>query len=126
MLVKTECARDRVFATRSEANLALFGYNDGFYNSGAGPGACAGGAGDGLDRYLVDRGSSLDAGPALRASTAVLTPYVTGPFNKSRAARRHRVHPPRKGAVLRQERLYHSHVKEWRATRDAGALEGFP
>jgi hypothetical protein len=28
-----------------------------------------------------------------------------------------------KGAVLRRERLYHSHVKEWRAARDAGALE---
>ncbi|MEK8141829.1 hypothetical protein NKH18_01755 [Streptomyces sp. M10(2022)] len=28
-----------------------------------------------------------------------------------------------KGAVLRRERLYHSHVKEWRAARDAGAAE---
>lgn len=28
-----------------------------------------------------------------------------------------------KGAVLRRERLYHSHVKEWRAARDAGAVE---
>ncbi|MBT2491372.1 hypothetical protein J7E96_23175 [Streptomyces sp. ISL-96] len=28
-----------------------------------------------------------------------------------------------KGSVLRRERLYHSHVKEWRAARDAGALE---
>ncbi|MEV6576406.1 hypothetical protein [Streptomyces sp. NPDC051577] len=28
-----------------------------------------------------------------------------------------------KGAVLRRERLYHSHVKEWRAARYAGALE---
>ncbi|MFJ7237687.1 hypothetical protein ACIQWB_11145 [Streptomyces olivaceus] len=28
-----------------------------------------------------------------------------------------------KGAVLRRERLYHSHVKEWRAARDAGAPE---
>ncbi|WP_446044828.1 hypothetical protein [Streptomyces olivaceus] len=28
-----------------------------------------------------------------------------------------------RGAVLRRERLYHSHVKEWRAARDAGALE---
>ncbi|MFI7202770.1 hypothetical protein ACIBQ7_37185 [Streptomyces massasporeus] len=28
-----------------------------------------------------------------------------------------------KGAVLRRELLYHSHVKEWRAARDAGALE---
>ncbi|MEU8523360.1 hypothetical protein [Streptomyces sp. NBC_01216] len=28
-----------------------------------------------------------------------------------------------KGAVLRRERLYHSHVKEWRAARDAGAGE---
>lgn len=28
-----------------------------------------------------------------------------------------------KGAVLRRERLYHSHVKEWRAARDTGALE---
>ncbi|MFJ8473551.1 transposase [Kitasatospora sp. NPDC094011] len=27
-----------------------------------------------------------------------------------------------KGAVLRRERLYHSHVTEWRAARDAGAL----
>ena len=27
-----------------------------------------------------------------------------------------------KGAVLRRERLYHSHVAEWRAARDAGAL----
>jgi hypothetical protein len=28
-----------------------------------------------------------------------------------------------KGAVLRRERLYHSHVKEWRAARDARALD---
>ena len=29
---KTECIRGRVFATRAEANLALFEYIDGFYN----------------------------------------------------------------------------------------------
>jgi transposase-like protein len=28
-----------------------------------------------------------------------------------------------KGAVLRRERLYHSHVLEWRQARDAGALD---
>ncbi len=28
-----------------------------------------------------------------------------------------------KGAVLRRERLFHSHVTEWRAARDAGGLE---
>ncbi|GAA2985529.1 IS3 family transposase [Streptomyces fulvorobeus] len=33
MLTKTECVRSRVFATRAEANLALFEYFDGFYNS---------------------------------------------------------------------------------------------
>ncbi|MDX5564258.1 IS3 family transposase [Streptomyces sp. ID05-04B] len=33
MLVKTECVRGRVFPTRAEANLALFEYIDGFYNS---------------------------------------------------------------------------------------------
>ncbi|MDJ0461895.1 IS3 family transposase, partial [Streptomyces sp. H27-C3] len=33
MLTKTECVRGRVFATRAEANLALFEYFDGFYNS---------------------------------------------------------------------------------------------
>ncbi|MFJ5035568.1 IS3 family transposase [Streptomyces sp. NPDC088560] len=33
MLVKSECVRGRVFATRSETNLALFEYIDGFYNS---------------------------------------------------------------------------------------------
>jgi len=27
-----------------------------------------------------------------------------------------------KGAVLRRERLYHSHIMEWRAARDAGGL----
>ncbi|MEE4598942.1 IS3 family transposase [Streptomyces sp. DSM 41524] len=32
ILVKTECIRGRVFATRAEANLALFEYIDGFYN----------------------------------------------------------------------------------------------
>ncbi|MFI6495616.1 IS3 family transposase [Streptomyces sp. NPDC050564] len=32
-IVKTECIRGRVFATRAEANLALFEYIDGFYNS---------------------------------------------------------------------------------------------
>jgi transposase InsO family protein len=32
MLVKTECIRGRVSATRAEANLALFEYLDGFYN----------------------------------------------------------------------------------------------
>ncbi|WP_043455902.1 IS3 family transposase [Streptomyces fulvoviolaceus] len=33
MIIKTECVRGRVFATRAEANLALFEYIDGFYNS---------------------------------------------------------------------------------------------
>jgi hypothetical protein len=33
MLIKTECIRGHVFATRAEANLALFEYIDGFYNS---------------------------------------------------------------------------------------------
>ncbi|GAB2764666.1 hypothetical protein GCM10027072_74210 [Streptomyces bullii] len=33
MLIKTECVRGSVFATRAEANLALFEYIDGFYNS---------------------------------------------------------------------------------------------
>ncbi len=28
-----------------------------------------------------------------------------------------------RGAVLRRERLYHSHIAEWRQARDAGALE---
>ncbi|MFJ7905285.1 transposase [Streptomyces sp. NPDC096198] len=27
-----------------------------------------------------------------------------------------------KGAILRRERLYHSHILEWRAARDAGGL----
>lgn len=27
-----------------------------------------------------------------------------------------------RGAVLRRERLYHSHIIDWRAARDAGAL----
>ncbi|MFJ9909650.1 IS3 family transposase [Streptomyces sp. NPDC101152] len=30
---KTECIRGRTFTTRAEANLALFEYIDGFYNS---------------------------------------------------------------------------------------------
>jgi transposase len=29
-----------------------------------------------------------------------------------------------KGAILRRERLYHSHLIEWRRTRDAGAMGG--
>jgi transposase len=29
-----------------------------------------------------------------------------------------------KGAVLRREGLYHSHIKEWTAAREAGALSG--
>ncbi|MDX3633463.1 IS3 family transposase [Streptomyces europaeiscabiei] len=33
MIIKTECIRGRVFGTRAEANLALFEYIDGFYNS---------------------------------------------------------------------------------------------
>ncbi|WP_327241573.1 IS3 family transposase [Streptomyces sp. NBC_01320] len=33
MIIKTECIRGRVFASRAEANLALFEYIDGFYNS---------------------------------------------------------------------------------------------
>ncbi|QEV16571.1 IS3 family transposase [Streptomyces alboniger] len=33
MIIKTECVRGRVFATQAEANLALFEYIDGFYNS---------------------------------------------------------------------------------------------
>ncbi|MER7469034.1 IS3 family transposase, partial [Streptomyces sp. NPDC097981] len=32
MVIKTECIRGRVFATRAEANLALFEYLDSFYN----------------------------------------------------------------------------------------------
>ncbi|MBK3574320.1 IS3 family transposase [Streptomyces sp. MBT65] len=37
MLIRTECIRGRVFATRAEVNLALFEYIDGFYNSPAHP-----------------------------------------------------------------------------------------
>ncbi|MFA3843419.1 transposase, partial [Streptomyces aureus] len=33
MLIKTEGLRGRAFTTRAEANLALFDYIDGFYNS---------------------------------------------------------------------------------------------
>ncbi|MFC5673879.1 IS3 family transposase [Streptomyces incanus] len=33
MLIKTEGLGGRTFATRAEANLALFEYIDGFYNS---------------------------------------------------------------------------------------------
>ncbi|MGC5039901.1 IS3 family transposase [Streptomyces sp. DT190] len=33
MIVKAECIRSRVFTTTAEANLALFEYIDGFYNS---------------------------------------------------------------------------------------------
>jgi transposase InsO family protein len=33
MLIKTEGLRGRTFTTRAEANLALFEYVDGFYNS---------------------------------------------------------------------------------------------
>lgn len=33
VITKTECIRGRVFTTRAEANLALFEYIDGFYNS---------------------------------------------------------------------------------------------
>ncbi|MFJ5036047.1 IS3 family transposase [Streptomyces sp. NPDC088560] len=33
MIIKTECIRGRVLANRAEANLALFEYIDGFYNS---------------------------------------------------------------------------------------------
>jgi transposase len=29
-----------------------------------------------------------------------------------------------KGAILRRERMYHSHILDWRAARDAGALTG--
>jgi transposase len=29
-----------------------------------------------------------------------------------------------KGAILRRERLYHSHIIDWRTARDAGALTG--
>ncbi|MFE7765348.1 IS3 family transposase [Streptomyces sp. NPDC057438] len=32
MLIKAECIRGRVFATRAEASLALFEYIDGFYD----------------------------------------------------------------------------------------------
>jgi hypothetical protein len=28
-----------------------------------------------------------------------------------------------RSALLRRERLYHSHIQEWRAARDAGAME---
>ncbi|WP_433450417.1 hypothetical protein ACQPXS_18415 [Streptomyces sp. CA-142005] len=40
----------------------------------------------------------------------IVTEYDTAPKNE-------------KGTVLRRERLDHSHVKEWRAARDAEALE---
>ncbi|WP_043732144.1 IS3 family transposase [Streptomyces zinciresistens] len=33
MIIKTEGIRGRTFTTRAEANLALFEYIDGFYNS---------------------------------------------------------------------------------------------
>lgn len=41
MLIKTECVRGRIFATRAEANLALFEYIDGFCNPAASRNASA-------------------------------------------------------------------------------------
>jgi transposase len=32
--------------------------------------------------------------------------------------------PGERGALLRREGLYHSHIQKWREARDQGALEG--
>ncbi|MGW7674590.1 hypothetical protein ACWGJX_47520 [Streptomyces sp. NPDC054775] len=62
---------------------------------------------------------SAGSDPALRPKRRTFSPeYKLRIVAKCDAAPKNE-----KGAVLRRERLYYSHVKEWPAARDAGALE---
>jgi transposase-like protein len=62
-------------------------------------------------------GSDLDARPQRRTFTAefkarILAEYESAPDSAAR------------GAILRRERLYGSHILDWRKARDAGAEAG--
>jgi transposase-like protein len=65
----------------------------------------------------MDGDATLPERPLRRTFTAaykqaVLTEYEAAPDDGT------------KGAILRREGLYSSHITEWRRARDAGALEG--
>jgi hypothetical protein len=46
----------------------------------------------------------------------------TADFKLAMVAEYDRAAPGERGALLRRERLYHSHIIEWRKARDAGTL----
>src|SRR2546430_17227724 len=82
-----------------------------------------------LDHRLVaaDAGQVADAGPGhpdpevperarRRSFTAKYKLEVLAAYDTAK--------PGEKGAILRREGLYSSHIVEWRRARDAGALAG--
>jgi transposase len=50
----------------------------------------------------------------------------TAEYKLAMVAEYDRAAPGERGAVLRRERLYHSHIIEWRKARDAGTLVASP
>jgi transposase-like protein len=62
--------------------------------------------------------SSSDGPRSDQSRRRVFTPE----FKLKMVAEYDRAEPGERGALLRRERLYHSHVIEWRKARDAGTL----
>ncbi|WDG33433.1 IS3 family transposase [Streptomyces sp. CA-278952] len=69
MLIKTECIRGRTFATRAEADLALFEYVDGFCNS-----RCTQKRLGYLSPIEFEEGHSADQATAKRTNPSPVTP----------------------------------------------------
>jgi transposase-like protein len=68
------------------------------------------------DHFSMASTTSPDPAPKPRRRTF-------SPEYKLRIVAEYDAAPPgEKGAILRRERLYHSHIIEWRQARDAGAM----
>jgi transposase len=70
------------------------------------------------------RGSRVDDGSVGSRSDQPKRRSFTAEYKLAMVEHYDRAEPGARGALLRREGLYHSHIIEWRRARDAGALSG--
>jgi transposase len=68
--------------------------------------------------------SSADDGPVSPRADRPVRRIFTAEYKLAVLAEYDTAEPGEKGAILRREGLYSSHVVDWRRARDAGALAG--
>jgi transposase len=68
--------------------------------------------------------SSADDGPVSPRADRPVRRIFTAEYKLAVLAEYDAAEPGEKGAILRREGLYSSHVVDWRRARDAGALAG--